>query len=34
MHNASIRSLFARRWLGLGIVLAAAGCTVGHLLGV
>jgi len=34
MHQASFRSMFARRWLGLGIVLAAAGCTVGQLLGI
>jgi len=34
MHFDSIRSLIARRWLGLGIVMAAAGCTVGQLLGI
>jgi len=34
MHHASIRSLLARRWLGMGIVLAAAGCTVGQMLGL
>jgi len=34
MHHSSFRSMFARRWVGLGIVLAAAGCSIGQLLGL
>jgi len=34
MHNTSIRKMLAGRWFGLGIVLAAAGCTVGQMLGL
>jgi len=34
MHSASIRSVVGRRWVGLGIVLAAIGCSVGQLLGL
>jgi len=34
MHLASIRSVLARRWVGMGIVLAAVGCSVGQFLGI